>query len=711
MKRMLAVLLALVLSLPVTMSFAEAPQVITFGEAQGQEQNVTPDEATEETAETSDETADTDEIVEVDPDAVPARVFDEFVIGVTTKLSGMFFTNMWGNNTADIDVRSLIHGYSPVVWTQQSLFEINPMVVQGVTIGEYEDGNKVYLISLHDDLKYNDGTQITAQDYVFSLMMFANPIIHELGGITTNSSHIRGYEEYLSGESEEFRGLRIVDDLNFSIEIKAEYLPFFYELGMLDAIPYPVSVIAPGCEVVDEGKGAKIQNIDKTITEPIFTKELLEETIMDPDTGYLSHPEITSGPYKLTEFDWETRIAKFQINEHFKGLYDGAKPTIDNLVLTSVIPETMIEDYETEEVQLLNKVVAGENIDAGLELYAEGTANSANYARLGFGFISFTCEEGPFQFEAVRQAVGYSIDEESYCRTFSQYSLPVYGYMGIGQWMYLYIAGEGTPTFAESEEDIAAWSALSLEGLNKYTKDLEKAEELLIEDGWTLNENGQDYVKGTDTVRYKQVDGELMGLKIRWAKMEDSVAADLIEEVLPEAVAEIGMEIEITEVPFLELLEQYYRHGDREYDMIYLATNFISIFDPYFVFHTDDAYQGTQNTTGFRDEHLEELAKDMRETEPGALLEYAQKWLTFQEYWNEKLPMLPLYSNIYFDFFVPELNNYHPDAEMNWPVAIVYSYLGDEKPEWLVEMEAQQAEDVMLGPDGEPVEVEMLEDE
>ena len=34
----------------------------------------------------------------------------EITVGSLTQLSGNFFTGCWGNNTADIDVRTLIHG-------------------------------------------------------------------------------------------------------------------------------------------------------------------------------------------------------------------------------------------------------------------------------------------------------------------------------------------------------------------------------------------------------------------------------------------------------------------------------------------------------------------------------------------------------------------------------------------------------------------------
>ena len=122
-----------------------------------------------------------------------------------------------------------------------------------------------------------------------------------------------------------------------------------------------------------------------------------------------------------------------------------------------------------------------------------------------------------------------------------------------------------------------------------------------MDDGWILNERGEPFVKGSDRVRYKQVDGQLMGLILKWGKMQDSVAASLLQDMLLEPLFEIGIRVEVTEVPFVQLLQHYYRQVDRTYDMMYLATNFISIFDPYFVFNTADAFQGPQNTTGFRD--------------------------------------------------------------------------------------------------------------
>ena len=85
MKKYLSLLLALVLCLTsmtgtLTAVFAEEPE----------------DEETEETIEYP----------------------DELRVGHTTITKGDFFTEMFGNDTADIDVRALIHGYNLVNWDQ-----------------------------------------------------------------------------------------------------------------------------------------------------------------------------------------------------------------------------------------------------------------------------------------------------------------------------------------------------------------------------------------------------------------------------------------------------------------------------------------------------------------------------------------------------------------------------------------------------------------
>ena len=67
--------------------------------------------------------------------------------------------------------------------------------------------------------------------------------------------------------------------------------------------------------------------------------------------------------------------------------------------------------------------------------------------------------------------------------------------------------------------------------------------------------------------------------------------------------------------------------------------------------------------------------------EPGDVLTYCQKWVAFQEYWAQVLPAIPVYSNAYFDFHTPLLQDYFISSTATWGQAVVEAYLGDPAEE------------------------------
>ena len=73
----------------------------------------------------------------------------------------------------------------------------------------------------------------------------------------------------------------------------------------------------------------------------------------------------------------------------------------------------MIQQLKAGEFDLLNKCVDASVIQEGLRLSDQGI-EAANYTRLGYGFCTFACEQGPQQFTAVRQAIAYCVDTEAF---------------------------------------------------------------------------------------------------------------------------------------------------------------------------------------------------------------------------------------------------------------------------------------------------------
>ena len=747
---------------------------------------------------------------------------DELRVGHTTITKGDFFTEMFGNNTADIDVRALIHGYNLISWDQnQGVYLIDESVVEDVTAAMDDEGNKTYFLSLYDDLFYSDGTPITAWDYAFSLLLMMSPEIEQIGGKIYRAEHILGYREYITGELPYLAGVGVIDDHQLCITLDHEFLPFFFELGLLLCVPYPIREIAPGCRVYagdlydmgdGYGYGIRIGNEDPAVQEPIYTADLLRETILDPETGYNSHPAVSSGPYVLTDYDYET--AHFRINEYYKGAwaystlpenytyevkaYDGAgtaelnshtgpavyvaerydengepdplylvKPTIERISFSLASNDTMKEDLESGKFHLVNKVTYAPTImqcmgtytgpiepvpDHETEEQAENdeaavTAAVAeedespeegagirfqNYPRIGMSFLTFNFTRPAVHEMEVRQAIAWCMDRHQLTQDYCQgFGMVVNGYYGIEKWEYLLCSGsleypitmaeegqtgkqpEGkkfanmyAETDAEFEQMTEAWEQLSLDSLidyNVYDLDsdpertektgIKKAVALLEKAGWTLNSQGEAFRPGKDPVRCRMADGELVALDLTLMYPRGNHIVDTIQENFLDNLAEAGIRVTLVPEDMEELLKEYYNEKERTTDMIYLATNFHVVVDPSITYSMDTTV-GHQvwNNTWSDDEELWNRAVDMRRTEPGDIYGYMQKWIAFQERYNEVLPAIPLYTNIYFDFYTDQLQNYFITAHVTWSQAILEAFFGQD-PEEAPEPEDEEEDD------------------
>ena len=307
------------------------------------------------TAAAAEETADKQDV------PVP----DRLTVGNTTAMRGEFFTSLWGNATSDIDVRDLLHGYNLVMWDgENGMFREDPSVVKNIVVTDNEEGDRSYTLLLQDDLRYSNGIAINAWDYAFSYLFSISAEVAEIGGTPRRMEQFLGYEAYASGQAKVLEGVHVADDDMIVITISHEYLPFFYEMGLLSCNPYPISVIAPGVTVRDDGDGVYLANEDETVQEPVFTAELLKETVLDPETGYMSHPSVVSGPYTLTS--WDGEVAEFAINPYYKGNAAGEKPTIPTLIYTMSQNETEMEDLISGKFGLLNKVTRTDVITSGI---------------------------------------------------------------------------------------------------------------------------------------------------------------------------------------------------------------------------------------------------------------------------------------------------------------------------------------------------------
>lgn len=609
--------------------------------------------------------------------------YDELTIGNPTQMNGQFFTAVWGSNTSDIDVRQLVTGYSLIRWDGEiSVFRFDHTVVSGAAIGDDQNGNRRYLVSLYKDLCYSDGTRISAWDYAFSVLFQASPLIEKLGGIPADLSYLVGYEDYAAGRTNRLKGLRVIDDNQIVFTVKKDALPYFYELSRFNFNPYPISVIAPGCKVYDSEDGAYIAGSDPDTDS--FTEELLRETILTPETGFLVHPVPGSGPYTIQSFDGES--ARFEINPWYKGDEDGSKPKIKHLIYTWAHNEDMVDELQKGTYALLNKATLADAIRQGLELCTTSSQFTRTaYPRTGLTYFYFLPGSDAAQSIKLRQALASCLNKTEFVRQYVGYfGVEADGLYGLGQWMYQLASGtmpypengsanQATAVKATDEEN-AGWESITLDGLTRYPFDLEKAAMLLDEDGWNLNEQGGAFVPGTDAVRCKQTEDGVKPLELTIAYTGAAEAEQPLNLYFLDNLAKAGIRTNLVSTSLSRIEEVFDGSIDEAYDLIYLGNNFSFVFNPAVIFSNGAARRqegAAEDSLPAVHAELRDLALEMDRTEPNDTFSYMRKWVGFQERLSETLPILPVYVNVYFDFYTRDLHDYWIADHTTWANAII----------------------------------------
>lgn len=604
-------------------------------------------------------------------------------VGTPTPLRGKFCTGMWGGTTSDIDVRVLLHAYSPVLWDEAlDRYRFDKSVVENALVMTDGDGNRVYLLSFRDDLRWSDGTMITVKDYAFSMLLQISSAVTETGGTPVDCSWIVGIDEYLSGEASALSGVKILGGDMLQITAKAESLPYFFELNRLDINPYPIDQIAPETEVLDDGEGIYL-------SAPL-TAETLWANMVNDETGYLSHPKKVSGPYLLEAFNGD--VVRLAVNPYFKGTEAGMVPHIGRIEYFYTSNENMIYQLESRAVDLLDKVTEAGAVRDGIRAVAaeQGSLDVQSELRSGLTLIWFAETSEKVRDKAVREAVACSFDRDTFTKEYAgPFGVRTDGYYGQGQWMVRVATGEADypvvmpekPTAEDRETYKAAveeWKGVNLDGLTAYRPYPKLAIKMLDMAGWNLNASGEAFDEAKDEVRCKQIGDDLIPLELVLAVPEAEDPSSLLQKTLVKPMKELGITVTVVPVSMQVIQEAYEGRNPAGFDMLYLGEDFAYVFDaeklaPRVEAEDSDLYKARKACY--------DLALEMLRTEPDDLLGYVRKWVTLQEKISETLPLVPVYTNTYFDFFTRRLHDYDITSTVTWSEAVVKSYMSDIEEE------------------------------
>ncbi len=615
----------------------------------------------------------------------------QVVIGTSTEASGDWAYSAFTRNpnATDNEVVKLTDDMNTIDTDQHGDYVINKTVVKSYERIEEENGNVTFKFVINDGLKFNNGEAVTAENFVAWTMFLVSPAGKEMGVVSATYNMLPGGLAYRNGETNVLSAVRLYDEKTFSITIaktgedgETNYLPYYYDLGYgaMQAVNLTYW-FGEGWSVKDDGEGVYFVNADGKE----FTAETVGETVKAG--RFATGNRVTAGPYNLVSYDQSSSEIVLEVNENYNGNFEGQKPGIQKLVIVKTSDDTVMDMISTGQIQIYSGIADGAQVNAVLDLIEAGTIDSSpsQYDRAGYGYFGFACDLGPAQFTEFRQAVAYLLNRVEFAQTFCQ------GWGSVVHGPYC------TAFSMTSKTDID-------KKVNHYDYNPEKAVELLKQAGFVYNADGSDYVDGSGEVRYAKVTEEqaryyesfnkvladgtiLMPATLNWASSEGNSVSALLTTMLAssDATKAAGVSIVKTEMTFPSLLSYMYRQemqgavGDFSvptYNMFNLATGYNGgVYDESYNWTTDPEYieQG-YNVQHLYDKELDKLSMDMvYGVEPGDEATYLSLWEKYIIRWNELLPMVPLYSNIYVTVYPNTIDNYAEDSFWGFERAILYA--------------------------------------
>lgn len=452
----------------------------------------------------------------------------------SVKMAGNFYTG-FGNSAYDNQIRQAVGGYATYALTPAGEFVLNPTVVKEVVKSDYTDADgkvtkdATYTFTLHEDLYTNlitgrdsngranafEKYQITAKDYIYSIMFTASKAMADAGSTDTSYSQLLGYADYNDGTKTTFDGVQYIDTFKFSVTIDPSELPYFFKDSIASVAPIPAKEYFPNYAVTDT-----------------FTKAQAEAVVEE----YLNKP-VFAGPYIIDTVNDEITEVRLIKNAVWKGDFQGFKPEIDTILVMEVPNATDMDMLIAGDIDYLEHQVEGPKIEAAKDnlSFIDYTTRNRN----GYGYLGFHVDMPIVDDYRVRQAITYLIDRESFIDEFlGGYGMVVHGPYGVAQWMV-------------EESDIVP------EKLIQYEYDVDKAADLLDSAGWRYGKKDGRTIFDPEkhSVRYNRL-GE--PLELYWGAQEDSEFSNLLLPILMVGFEEAGIKLNVDYLDWNGLLDNFY---------------------------------------------------------------------------------------------------------------------------------------------------------
>ncbi|MBJ8107166.1 MULTISPECIES: ABC transporter substrate-binding protein [Bacillus cereus group] len=295
---------------------------------------------------------------------------DTFVIGMPSP-GGIFLPHFMENGW-DGNITQAI--FAPLVGLDKEGKPI-PILAKKWDISQDQ---LTYTFHLKDDLKFSDGSPLTADDVAFTLTLLHDQAYS--GATDISQTAIKGGQAYKEGKASSIEGIQVIDPKTITItteKVNAQTLSLI------------------GGEVISKayyGKEYKQGNLE-------YLKELYGKPM-------------GAGAYKLDKYIPGQEV-RFVANENY---FEG-KPKIEHFIYKITKGDTNLQQFQAGEVDYDGFTTNTETIEQLKDL---GFANINVYTGSSYGYIKMNYKKSYFKDKRVRQAFIYGLERQKVIDTYFQ---------------------------------------------------------------------------------------------------------------------------------------------------------------------------------------------------------------------------------------------------------------------------------------------------
>jgi len=450
---------------------------------------------------------------------------------------------------------------------------------------------------LREGVKFHDGEEVTAEDYVFTLEVHAHPDYDGARGHHVENvvgvGDIRDFHVYDEEEEEEVADPELMQE-------KREQLS---EEGI------------EGVTIVDDHT-VEIETVEPLATDlgelsfRVLPKHYYKWDFTDPDDygdtfQDLNDQPIGSGPFEFEEYQVEERV----ITKAFEDYHLG-EPNIDEIIYEEVPSDSLIPELDAGSIDMTNYTDEPENYMAVEDIEFARQEETPN---LGYAYIGIHHDHPVLGEQKVRQALMHGFDRLGWIDAF-------FGDEEMDEPL-------GGPAHAPVPP--ASWAYPGDEAFKDYEYDLDKANQLLDDAG---------YDEWCDDEEYRlDDDGEIIELTyetyddVDWSVQLPTIAQDDWED--------IGIKVNIEMGEFTSLQQTVM--AEQDFDLFNMAWGLAA--DPCVasIFHSDNTDPGANNFGQYINEEADKLMEEGRsELDPDKRAEIYEDLFILM---NEDLPYLFVY--------------------------------------------------------------------